>query len=121
MHERLLLGHAVVSGTVGRRRVATGCTADYEASMCEETLFCVTNSRYHANPSSDPVFFRRRCSDLTFDRIVTDLCSLPGGVAPCRVAELVFWAIVGGLRKQKTKEESQPPVRAKVGAQVGAV
>ena len=26
-----------------------------------------------------------------------------------------IWAIVGGLRSQKTKEESQPPVRAKVG------
>src|SRR5947207_10393093 len=35
---------------------------------------------------------------------------------PRRVAELVFWTIVGGLRSQKTKEESQPPVRAKVGA-----
>ncbi len=30
------------------------------------------------------------------------------------VAELVFWAIVGGL--EVPKEESQPPVRAKVGA-----
>jgi DNA-directed RNA polymerase subunit omega len=30
--------------------------------------------------------------------------------------ELVFWAIVEGLRSRKTKEESQPPVRAKVGA-----
>src|SRR5438132_4000984 len=27
-----------------------------------------------------------------------------------------FWAIVGGLRSRRTKEESQPPVRAKVGA-----
>ena len=32
------------------------------------------------------------------------------------IAELVFWTIVGGLRSQKTKEENQPPVRAKVGA-----
>ncbi len=32
------------------------------------------------------------------------------------IAELVFWTIVGGLRSQKTKEESQPPVRAEVGA-----
>ena len=32
------------------------------------------------------------------------------------IVELVFWAIVEGLRSQKTKEESQPPVRAKVGA-----
>jgi hypothetical protein len=39
----------------------------------------------------------------------------------CRVAGLVFWAIVGGLRNQKTKEESQPPVRAKAGVHVGAV
>jgi len=30
------------------------------------------------------------------------------------VAELVFWAIVGG--QEVTKEASQPPVRAKVGA-----
>jgi hypothetical protein len=42
-----------------------------QASMREETLFRVTNSRYHANPSSDPVFFRRRCNDLTFQRITT--------------------------------------------------
>src|SRR5438552_13248531 len=34
--------------------------------MRDETVFGVTNSRYHANPSSDPVFFRRRCNDLTF-------------------------------------------------------
>ncbi len=27
-----------------------------------------------------------------------------------------FWAILKGLRSQKTTEESQPPVRAKVGA-----
>ena len=32
------------------------------------------------------------------------------------IVELVFWTIVEGLRSQKTKEESQPPVRAKVGA-----
>jgi hypothetical protein len=32
------------------------------------------------------------------------------------IAELVFWTIVGGLRSRKTKEESQPPVRATVGA-----
>jgi hypothetical protein len=32
------------------------------------------------------------------------------------IAELVFWTIVGSLRSQKTKEEGQPPVRAKVGA-----
>jgi hypothetical protein len=32
------------------------------------------------------------------------------------IVKLVFWAIVGRLRSQKTKEESQPPVRAKVGA-----
>ena len=37
-----------------------------EASMRDETLFRVTNSRYNANPSSDRVFFRRRCNDLTF-------------------------------------------------------
>ena len=40
---------------------------------------------------------------------------------PSSIAELVFWTIVRGLQKQKTKEESQPPVRAKAGAQVGAV
>ena len=44
-----------------------------------------------------------------------------GGVAARRVAELVFWTIVGGLRSQKRKEESQPPVRAKAGAHVGVV
>src|SRR4029453_4733215 len=37
----------------------------------DETVFCVTNSRYHANPSSDRVCFRRRCNDLTFQRITT--------------------------------------------------
>jgi len=34
--------------------------------MRDETVFCVTNFRYHANPSSDRVFFRRRCNDSTF-------------------------------------------------------
>ena len=38
------------------------------------------------------------------------------GVPPRRVAELVFWAIVEGLRSQKYEGESQPPVRAKAGA-----
>src|SRR6266480_6227626 len=38
----------------------------------------------------------------------------PAACPPCRVAELVFWAIVRSLRSPK--EESQPPVRAKVGA-----
>lgn len=38
------------------------------------------------------------------------------GLLPLTIAELVFWTIVGGLRSQKTKEESQPPVRTKVGA-----
>ena len=32
----------------------------------DATVFSVTNSRYHANPSSDRVFFRRRCNDSTF-------------------------------------------------------
>jgi hypothetical protein len=32
------------------------------------------------------------------------------------IVELVFWARVEGLRSRKTKEESQPPVRAQVGA-----
>jgi hypothetical protein len=36
--------------------------------------------------------------------------------SPRRVAELVFWTILKGLRSQKTTEESQPPVRAKAGA-----
>jgi hypothetical protein len=36
------------------------------ASMRGEAVFRVTNSRYDANPSSDRVFFRRRCNDLTF-------------------------------------------------------
>ena len=36
------------------------------------------------------------------------------GVSPRRVAELVFWAIVGG--QEVLREESQPPVRAEVGA-----
>jgi hypothetical protein len=33
--------------------------------MRDETVFCVTNSRYHANPSSDRVFFHHRCNALT--------------------------------------------------------
>src|SRR5437016_3712848 len=37
-----------------------------EVSMRDETVFLRPNSRYHANPSSDRVFFRRRCNDLTF-------------------------------------------------------
>ena len=32
------------------------------------------------------------------------------------IAELVFWTIVESRRSQKTKEEGQSPVRAKVGA-----
>src|SRR5207249_10993918 len=36
------------------------------AVASDETLFRVTNSRYHANPSSDRVSFRRRCNGLTF-------------------------------------------------------
>ena len=36
------------------------------------------------------------------------------GVSPRRVAELVFWTIVGG--QEVLREESQPPVRAEVGA-----
>jgi hypothetical protein len=39
--------------------------------MRHETVFRVTNSRYHADPSSNRVFFRRRCNDLTFQRITT--------------------------------------------------
>jgi len=38
---------------------------DREASMRDETAFRVTNSRYHANPPSDRVFFRRQCNDST--------------------------------------------------------
>jgi hypothetical protein len=34
--------------------------------MRAETVFRVTNFRYHPNPSSDRVCFRRRCNDLTF-------------------------------------------------------
>jgi hypothetical protein len=44
---------------------------DREVSMRDETVFRVTNSRYHANPSSDRVCFRRRCNDSTFQRITT--------------------------------------------------
>ena len=40
--------------------------ANREASMRDETVFGVTNSRCHANPSPERVFFRRRCNDLTF-------------------------------------------------------
>ena len=36
-----------------------------EVSTRDETVFRVTNSRYHANPSSDRVFFRGRSNDLT--------------------------------------------------------
>jgi hypothetical protein len=42
-----------------------------EASMRDETVFRVTNSGHHANPSSDRVFFRRRCNDSMFQRITT--------------------------------------------------
>jgi hypothetical protein len=43
------------------------------------------------------------------------------GMSALTVRELAvviraFWTRVGGLRSQKTTEESQPPVRAKVGA-----
>ena len=39
--------------------------------MRNETVFCVTNSRWHANASSDRVSFRRRCNDSTLQRITT--------------------------------------------------
>jgi len=54
----------------GGGRVACDSTSR-EASMRNETVFRVTNSRYHANPSSDRVFFRRRCDDLMFQQITT--------------------------------------------------
>src|SRR5438034_11765697 len=34
--------------------------------MRHETVFRVTNSRYHTNPSSDRVFVRRRCNGSIF-------------------------------------------------------
>src|SRR5947209_18014515 len=34
--------------------------------MRDETVCRVRDSRHHANPSSDRVFFRRRCNNLTF-------------------------------------------------------
>src|SRR5438876_2410348 len=34
--------------------------------MRDETVSRITNSRYHGNPSSDGVFFRRRSNDSTF-------------------------------------------------------
>src|SRR5882724_2690132 len=37
----------------------------------DETVYGVTNSRCNANPSSDRVFFRRRCTDSTLQRITT--------------------------------------------------
>ena len=60
----------------------------------------------------------RTGSQLRCDRYLVTMRPMQStaGVPPRRVAELVFWAIVGGLRSPKTKEESQPPVRAKVGA-----
>ena len=42
-----------------------------EVSTRDETVFRVTNSRYHANPSSDRDFLRHRCNDLTVQRITT--------------------------------------------------
>ena len=39
--------------------------ADREASVHDEIVSRVTNSRYHANRSSDRVFFRHRCNDST--------------------------------------------------------
>ena len=39
--------------------------ADREASVHDEIESRVTNSRYHANRSSDRVFFRHRCNDST--------------------------------------------------------
>jgi hypothetical protein len=48
-----------------RSRVAPTRRGGREASMRDETVFRVTNSRYHANQSSDRVFFRRRCNDST--------------------------------------------------------
>ena len=37
----------------------------------DETVFRVTNSQHHANPSRNRVFFRRRCTDSTLQRITT--------------------------------------------------
>ena len=49
-------------------RCSVGRRGGREVFMRDETPFRVTNFRYHANPSSDGVFFRRRCNDLTFQR-----------------------------------------------------
>ena len=45
-----------------------------------------------------------------------EIRSMAEALLSLSIVELVFWTIVEGLRSQKTKEESQPPVRAKVGA-----
>src|SRR4029453_1771814 len=51
--------------TMHERARYSGGRISREASMRDETVFGVTYSRYHTNPWSDPVFFRRRCNGST--------------------------------------------------------
>lgn len=54
-------------GSVSRKSVA----AVSDRRHGDETVFRVTNFRYHANPPSERVSFRRQCNDSTFQRITT--------------------------------------------------
>src|SRR6266496_2903262 len=53
-----------------RARYNGGHCGDREVSARRDRIRR-PNSRYHTNSSSDRVFFRRRCNDLTFERITT--------------------------------------------------
>src|SRR5437867_4002762 len=60
---------------------------------------------------------KKRLKDWVLAPVVVPLPAAPFFIRPLfslSIAELVFWAIVRGLRSPK--DESQPPVRAKVGA-----
>jgi hypothetical protein len=68
MHEGFAACHAVVFG-YNRTKAGSGeRRGDREASVRDETVSRVTNSRYHANPPSDRVFFRHRCNASTLQR-----------------------------------------------------
>ncbi len=63
VRRRQVMPKSNVGGSLGDNRTKAGNggrRGGREVSMRDETVFRVTNSRYHTNPSSDRIFFRRR-------------------------------------------------------------
>jgi hypothetical protein len=79
--------------------------------------FIIFPFNYYGTPPVAPVFWILRYFTIASNFGVFMAARNTFIHLPClSIAELVFWTTVEGLRSQKTKEESQPPVRAKIGA-----